>query len=319
MTTELTLPLIRRRQLDDLGWGSRRVRREVEEGHLAVVRHGVYARAADIACLTRPEQKVVVRARALALVGRSRPRFCGMTAAAIQGLPCLRDDGRLHVLTTDDRPGAPADVIRHRDLDRQSIEEVDGLLCTPLARTVADVARNDARDVALSIADAALRRHAFEPPGAYDAEAASRFREDALGWAGLTTRNRRTAERILRLADGRAQLPGESVSRMRLLDLGFAPPSLQVPVAAPHGGTYWIDFGLDDVDAWGEFDGKAKYRKLAEETGRSAFEVVDREKRREDWIRGTTNRRFARWGWDDLRDAATLGRRLHAFGITPPR
>ncbi|MBB3156785.1 hypothetical protein FHS07_000469 [Microbacterium proteolyticum] len=319
MTTELTLPLIRRRQLDDLGWGSRRVRREVEEGYLAVVRHGVYARAADIAHLTRTEQKVVVRARALALVGRSRPSFCGMTAAAIHGLPCLRDDGRLHVLSTHDRPGAPADVVRHRDLDHRSVEEVNGLLCTPLARTVADVARNETRDVALSVADAALRRHAFEPPGAYDEDAASRLRKDALDWAGLTTRNRRTAERILHLADGRAQLPGESVSRMRLRDLGFAPPSLQVPVAAPHGGTYWIDFGLDDVDAWGEFDGKAKYHELAEADGRSAFEVVDREKRREDWIRGTTNRRFARWGWDDLRDAATLGRRLHAFGITPPR
>ncbi|WP_285135665.1 type IV toxin-antitoxin system AbiEi family antitoxin domain-containing protein [Microbacterium sp. lyk4-40-TSB-66] len=319
MTSEFTLPLIRRRQLDDLGWGSRRVRREVEQGHLAVVRHGVYARAEDMAHLTRAEQKVVVGARALALISRRRPTFCGITAAAIHGLPCLRDDGRLHVLSTDERPGAPADVVRHRDLDDRSFEEVNGLWCTPLARTVADVARNEMRDVSLSVADAALRRHAFEPPGAYDAEAASRLREEALAWAGLARRNRRTAERILHLADGRAQLPGESVSRMRLLDLGFAAPSLQVPVAAPHGGTYWVDFGLDDVGAWGEFDGKAKYNELAEAAGRSAFEVVDREKRREDWIRGTTNRRFARWGWDDLRDAATLGRRLHAFGITPPR
>lgn len=319
MTTELTVPLIRRVQLDDLGWGSRRVRRELDAGHLAVVRRGVYARAADLALLTRTEQKVVLRARALALVSRSRPIFCGMTAAAIQGLPCVRDDGRLHVLTSDDRPGAAADVVRHRDLHERSVEEVNGLLCTPLARTVADVARNDPRDAALSVADAALRRYAFEPPGAYDVEAASRLRQDALDWAARVTRNRRTAERILRLADGRAQLPGESVSRMRLLDLGFASPSLQVPVAAPHGGTFWIDFGLDDVGAWGEFDGKTKYRDLAEAAGRSAFEVFDREKRREDWIRGTTNRRFARWGWEDLRDAATLGRRLRAFGIEPPR
>ncbi|MFB9786032.1 hypothetical protein [Microbacterium testaceum] len=319
MTTELTVPLVRRTQLDELGWGSRRVRRELESGSLAAVRRGVYARAADIAHLTRPEQRIVLRARALALVSRSRPTFCGVTAAAIQGLPCLRDDGKIHLLTADDRPGASADVVRHRDLHEASSVDVNGLRCTPLARTVADVARSETRDVALSVADAALRRRAFHPPGSYDETAATLFREDALGWAARVTRNRRTAERLLRLADGRAQLPGESVSRLRLLDLGFAPPALQVPVPGPHGGTFWVDFGLDDVDAWGEFDGKTKYRELAAAEGRSPFEVVDREKQREDWIRGSTNRRFARWGWDDIRDAATLGRRLRAFGITPPR
>lgn len=291
----------------------------MQAGHLALVRPGVYARAVDLAPLTRAEERVVLRARALALVARSRPIFCGLTAAAILGLPLLRDDGRLHVLVADARPGAPTDVVRHRDFDERTAEEVDGLLCTPLARTAADVARSEARDVALSVADAAFRRHAFTPPGTYDVAAATRLREDALAWASRATRNRRTAERILGLADGRAHLPGESVSRLRLLDLGFAPPSLQVPVAAPNGGTFWLDFGLDDVGAWGEFDGRAKYGELADAAGRSAREVLDREKRREDWIRGTTNRRFARWGWDDIRDAATLGRRLHAFGITPPR
>jgi hypothetical protein len=319
MTTELTAPLIRRRHLDDLGLGSRRVHREIEVGHLVIVRPGVYARSTEVASLSRTEQRIVLRARALALVARSRPIFCGLTAAAIQGLPCLRDDGKLHVLIAEARPNAAADVVRHRDFDVRTAEEVTGLLCTGLARTAADVARNESRDIALSVADAAFRRHAFTPPGAYDDDAAARFRVDALGWATLTTRNRRTAERILHLADGRAHLPGESVSRLRLLDLGFAPPSLQVPVAAPHGGTFWIDFGLDDVGAWGEFDGRVKYGELADAEGRSALDVLDREKRREDWIRGTTNRRFARWGWNDIQDAATLGRRLHAFGITPPR
>ncbi|MGN7189144.1 hypothetical protein [Microbacterium enclense] len=295
------------------------MRRELEADHLTLVRRGVYARAADLASLTRAEQKIIVRARALALVAHSRPVFCSITAAALHGLPCLRDDGKLHVLTGHGRPGAPADVVRHGGLLEGGTEEVHGLLRTPLARTVADVARNETREVALSVADAAFRVRAFEPPGAYDDDAAARFRDEALRWAALTTRNRRTAERIVRLADGRAHLPGESVSRLRLLDLGFAAPSLQVPVAGPHGGTFWVDFGLDDVAAWGEFDGKGKYRDLAEAAGRSPYEVVEREKQREDWIRGTTNRRFARWGWDDIRDAATLGRRLHAFGVTPPR
>ena len=36
---------------------------------------------------------------------------------------------------------------------------------------------------------------------------------------------------------------------------------------------------------------------------------------REDWIRGTTQRPFARWKWAHLRSAETLAQRLKSFGI----
>lgn len=312
-----SVALIRRSHLAEHGWHSRRIRLEVERGYLRLIRPGVYARGADVDGL-RPEQKIVVRARALVLVSTHRPTFCGMTAAAIQGLPCLRDDGMLHVLAPDSRPSAALGVVRHRDLAHDAYYvELDGIRCTPLARTVADVARMESRDVAVTVMDAALRGRAFRPPGGYDFDEADRFREEAMSWTRSATRGRRAAERALRLSDGRSQLPGESLSRLRLLDLGFAPPSLQVPVAGPRGNTYWIDFGLDDVGAWGEFDGMLKYRGLATDAGKHAQSVVEEEKRREDWIRGTTQRRFARWGWEHLTDAVTLGRRLSAFGITP--
>lgn len=315
--TIATVPLIRRSQLAEHGWHSRRIRSEVENGYLRPVRPGVYARGADVEGL-RPEQRIALRARALVLVSANRPIFCGMTAAAIQGLPCLRDDGLLHVLCPDTRPSGARGVVRHRDLAHDPhYVELDGLRCTPLVRTVADVARMESPDVAVTVVDAALRERAFTPPGGYDFDEADRFREEAMNWTQSATRGRRAAERALTLGDGRAQLPGESVSRLRLLDLGFAPPSLQVPVAGPRGSTYWIDFGLDDVGAWGEFDGMVKYRRLAASAGRDPQSVLEEEKRREDWIRGTTQRRFARWGWEHLTDAATLGRRLSAFGITP--
>ena len=311
-------PLIRRSQLTEHGWHSRRIRREMDTGYLRLIRPGVYARGADVEGLSR-EEKIVVRAKALALVSENHPIFCGVTAAAIQGLPCLRDDGLLHVLAPDSRPSGALGVVRHRNLahDRHHVD-LDGLRCTPIARTVADVARVESREVAVAIADAALRDRAFTPPGTYDDDEASRFREEALSWVRFATRGRRVAERAVSLADGRAQLPGESVSRLRLMDLGFAPPSLQVPVAGPRGNTYWVDFGLDDVGAWGEFDGMVKYRGLAAAAGKTAQSVLEEEKLREDWIRGTTQRRFARWGWEHLTDAATLGRRLAAFGIAAP-
>lgn len=310
------VPLIRRSHLAEHGWHSRRIRHEMDAGYLRLIRPGVYARGADVERLSL-EQKIVVRARALDLVSANRPVFCGVTAAVIQGLPCLRDDGLLHVLAPDSRPSGALGVVRHRDLAREPhYVEPAGLRCTPLIRTVADVARTESRDAAVTVVDAALRERAFTPPGSYDLDEAARFREEAMSWTRLATRGRRAAERALALGDGRAQLPGESVSRLRLLDLGFAPPSLQVPVAGPRGNTYWIDFGLDDVAAWGEFDGMVKYRGLAAAAGKSAQSVVEEEKLREDWIRGTTQRRFARWGWEHLADAATLGRRLAAFGIT---
>jgi len=311
-------PLILRSELDARGWHSRRIRQEVESGHLLSLRRGVYVSSSDVADLS-PEQRIVVRARAYEVVARTPPVFCGVTAAALLGLPVIRDDGRLHVLAGEARPGAGEGVVRHRDIAGYSdAVRVGELLCTPLARTIVDVARHESRDTAVCVADAALRQVAFSPPGTYDIDAAETLRDQAGRVAAATERGRARAERVLALADGRAQLPGESLSRLRLLDLGFASPALQVAVPGPHGSTYWVDFGLNDVDAWGEFDGMTKYRALADAAGEAPRAVVEREKQREDWIRGTTQRRLARWGWHDIRDAATLGRRLAMFGIVPP-
>lgn len=319
MAPDDAIALISRRQLDELGWHSRRVRHAVESGDLEVLRRGVYARGAELAAATT-EQKIVVRARALTLTSLRPPVFCGPTAAAILGLPVLHDDGLLHLIASESRSRSGPGVVRHRSIGEDStVVETDGMLCTSLARTVVDLCRHESRDAALCAADAALRQLAFRPPGTYDAEVAAALCDEMRRIAAITTRGRVRAERVITLADGRAQLPGESISRLRLLDLGFATPSLQVPVPGPRGVTYWIDFGLDDVGAWGEFDGKTKYRELPAAAGQDSWDVLEREKRREDWIRGTTQRRLARWGWHDIRDARTLGRRLTAFGIEPPR
>lgn len=53
-------------------------------------------------------------------------------------------------------------------------------------------------------------------------------------------------------------------------------------------------------------------------SGRTLEQVILDEKRREDWIRGTTQKRFARAESPHIVTPATLGKRLAAFGITPP-
>lgn len=70
-------------------------------------------------------------------------------------------------------------------------------------------------------------------------------------------------------------------------------------------------------NAWGEFDGAAKYRDPRLRRGRAPEQVLADEKQREDWIRCSTRKPFARWGMSHLVSATTLGHRLAAFGIRP--
>ena len=293
----------------------------LQDGDLVTVRPAVFARAADAADLTA-EDRAIVRAHALALVSAQRPVFSHTTAAALHGLPLYGvADPRPHTTVPPSRPRTAVGVVRHRgDLVEGELVEVDGMRCTGLARTVADVARTAPYETAVCVADGALRQVAARWPDDYDEHAAQAFVTEAKTIARRSAHGVWRALRVLAFADGRAQLPGESISRIRLAELGFARPRLQARVAGPTPGVwYFLDFALDDVDAFGEFDGKRKYVDPAMAGGRTPAEILDAEKRREDWIRGTTQRRFARWGWNDLRTAAALADRLAAFHIRPPR
>lgn len=260
-----------------------------------------------------------MRARALALTSREPPLFSHLTAAALHGLPVRAPASpKVHITLSPERPGAQSLVVRHRgDVPVDQQVEVHGIRFTSLERTMADVARTAAFDTAVCALDAALRPVTVPEPGVFDLEAAETLRERVRAITVRSAHGRTRAMRALAFADGRAQLPGESVSRIRLAELGFDRPDLQVAVAGPTGRDYFVDFGLDDVQAWGEFDGEQKYRDEAMRSGLTLEQVLLREKQREDWIRGVTQRRFARWKWEHIRTADTLGARLATFGIHP--
>ena len=219
------------------------------------------------------------------------------------------------------RVSSAPDVMRHvATIDADDIVIRHGIRCTSLRRTVFDVARTLSTEAAVSCADAA-ERMMIERGREWDLAARDSWRaglrelvESATGARGI-----RFARRVLAFADGRAQLPGESVSRLQLARLGFPPPQLQVPVPAQDGGTYFVDFGLREVRAFGEFDGERKYFDEALRRGVSLEQVLFEEKKREDWIRGTTQWRLARWGDEHSRTPARLAARLAQFGIRPPR
>lgn len=267
-----------------------------------------------------PEERIVTRAEALARVSAEPPLFSHESAAAIHGLTLYAPDPiRLHTIVADGRPGASRDVIRHRGtVAADEVVRIDGLRCTSLVRTVSDIARTAPVEQAVAAADAALRSRFVHSHDHYDADGAREFGAAVTETAARSAHGARRAAGVVAFADGRAHRPGESVSRVRLAQLGFPPPRLQVAVPAPQpGGRYFVDFGMDDAAALGEFDGRIKYRDGRLLVDRSADEVFESEKEREDWIRGVTGRPLVRWGWSHLVSPATLGARLRAFGVTP--
>ena len=211
----------------------RRIRTELTRGGLVRVRPGVFVRGADWNRAT-PEKRIVSRARALTVVSATRPVFSHETAAAAHGLPLYRAGGhRVHTIAPIERPGAAVGVIRHRGDLGEDVVEIDGMLCTNLVRTVADTARTMSFEQAVTIADAALRLELDLRNGEYDLERAAGFCRNALEVTKHSAHGLTRAQRVLDFADGRAQLPGESISRIRLRELGFRHVALQVRVPGP--------------------------------------------------------------------------------------
>lgn len=283
------------------------------------IRAGVYVE--PTATELRPEQWMILRARALHLMCVEPPLFSHQTAAAVHGLPLYRPDPRLiHVTLDERRRGATAHAVRHRgDVGPDETVEVAGLRLTNLARTMADIARTCDFESAVCTLDGALRRVAVTTAGTYAWEVAAETTARALDASRRSAHGRSRAAKALAFADGRAQLPGESISRIRIAEMGLRPPRLQVSIPGPSGSSYFLDFGFDDVGVWGEFDGRGKYTDRALRSGLSTEQVLLAEKQREDWIRGTTGRPVIRWGWTHIVDAATLARRFAAFHVDVPR
>ena len=87
---------------------------------------------------------------------------------------------------------------------------------------------------------------------------------------------------------------------------------------AESGSTLYLDFHFVGLRVFGECDGRSKYTDPILRGSRTAEEVVYAEKRRHDWIVGTTGMRVIRWGAADVRTAARFADRLRAFGVPVP-
>ncbi|WP_460720336.1 type IV toxin-antitoxin system AbiEi family antitoxin domain-containing protein [Microbacterium aureliae] len=311
-----------REELLDAGWTSRKIRSAVDAGDLRRVQRNRYVTGALWQELWAESRHRVEVAAAHAEMRDGDGVFSHESAAVVWDLPLWRHTPSA-VHTTfrgGSRASGRAGLVRHvGSLLEEDVVEIDGIRRTTLERTVFDLIRVVGIETAVAAADAGLRSIATSRHE-YDVDAADSWRARLLERVALAGRGRglRQADWVIRFADGRADRPGESVSRLRLVQAGFTELDLQVRVPGPDGSDYYVDLGIEQAHSFLEFDGQGKYLDEVLRSGRSIEEVVMAEKRREDWIRGTTQRRFVRVEDVHIGTSKAFAARLAAFGIHPP-
>lgn len=274
---------------------------------LTRVRMGEYVQACRWAELSPDERH---RALVLATVRRMRGAdqiVSHLSAAAVWEMPIVGAwPDRVHVTMDALSAGSSALISRHRISRMPDGVERHGMVVTSPARTVVDIARTCALASALTAADWTVRNGLCT--------LAELDREVEAIEPGR--RGRTGAQAVQLLVDPRSQSPGESLSRARMYELGFAQPSLQVLLEDSRGEFGAADFGWPGVI--GEFDGERKYRATGDAGDLASEDVVIKEKKREDRIR-RTDLRVARWCWVDAlpSPAAGMVAALQAVGLSP--
>ena len=250
-----------------------------------------------------------LRTRARAVDARRRTRvgaWSHATAAALHGLPLYRvSSNRASMTSFGEHPRRNgSDVTWHfAPLADDEVVEREGMRVTSLDRTVYDVIRTESLEAAVACFDAALRSVGWdERENEYDRDAAEdlRARVRARVFANPGARGIVQARFVTRFADGRAQLPGESVSRLWMAQLGIRAPELQYRVALGRGRYALLDFAWPDAGLWCEFDGEVKYNDGDLLRGRDRDGVLAAQDARERRIRAVTGWESHRWGFDRM-------------------
>jgi hypothetical protein len=285
------------------GWSADEIAARRRRGELAAVRRGAYVEGDD------PRLGEAVAAHRLRVEAAVRQLGPGAvvshaSAAVLVGLPVwgLALD-RVDV-TRDRRSGARRTHDLHvhaAALDPAEITAIDGLLCTTRDRIVVDIARSAPFEVAVAVADAALRPPRPGAPPLTTLQQLAVALDRGAHRPGIGA-----ARRVVAFADGRSGSVGESRSRVAIARAGLPPPVLQWEVLTAYGRCF-VDFAWPEQRVVGEFDGRVKYGRL----GRAGEDVLWEEKRREDALRAT-DLWMARWTWPDLKDFTVTAARIAA-------
>jgi len=307
--------------LADAGLSHRAVQALRQHGLLRSIRRGIYVAGNHWDTADADERyRLLVRATAL-LAGRP-PVLSHHSAAVLHGLPIIGPwPTTVHTLVPAATGGSTARfTTSHRGYPPGPVETIAGCTVTSLARTLVDVASTSSFVVGVTMIDHALRVAQERPPNEAWLTGGSmrppltsselvRELEMVNPRAGF-----RRAERAIAFANPLSANPGETLSRVRIFQLGFEVPELQVCFPDVLGGNAYADFFWRRVRKIGEFDGFLKYGAGLVRGDRDPGSVVWQEKQREDALRARVNS-FDRWGWDDALSPERFGRFLHARGV----
>lgn len=273
------------------------------------VRRGIYV-SADSWGEASSASRYLMRVQAVLSTRIRRPVLGYWSAAAVWGYPRVDAwPADVHLIVPPQVGAHSKYGIRfHREgLSASDLTEVNGVLLTTPARTLVDLARTESFRDAVVAMDAALN------PRRSDTRGRVSRRQLELELA-MSRRGTARAARAAEFGDGRAANPGETLSRVVMLESGVAAPRLQTEHPNPDGGSYFTDFEWPEHRVIGEFDGRGKYLKDEFLGGRSPGEVVYEEKRREDHLRAEGNR-VVRWGWRELHEPGRLLALLSTAGV----
>jgi hypothetical protein len=295
-------------ELARIGADDRQVRRARSSGELQRIRRGAYVGSRRLA-EADDDARYDLRIAAVLATRRSSPVLSHHSAARLWALPIVNPWPYEVHLTVHPGSGSrtrnAVAVHRHELLPADVVEldtaEVVGVRVTALARTLVDLARTAPFRDAVAAIDAALHRGMVSRPVLLD----------ELGRCSATGSTR--AARAIEFASPLAMLPGESLSRVLIHELGFPAPELQHEFVTADGRRY-ADFWWERLGLIGEFDGRGKYFDPQYTDGRSAQEVFWQEKLRENELRelGVT---LTRWSWGDLNRLEPFIHRLEAAGL----
>lgn len=294
------------RELLDAGVHYRQIVARTKRGELAKVRQGAFSEARSDDKLGRHQQLIAATYDRLG----AKTVLSHDSAAALLGLP-VRNDRLDKVRATRSRGtlgGGNSTTWAHivaATWSDEDVIEINGYRMTSLARTAADLAREQSRDDAVITLDAALHR-ALRRDGGDE-----RLRAEIVDQLNRSRHRRGYAAAVhaLGLANALSESPLETRSRLCFHDRRLPTPVLQLEIRDEHGVFVGrVDFAWPELNLVGEADGKVKYDRLLR-PGETPFDVVIREKQRDirlqelDW-------NVARWFDENLDRPDALCRRL---------
>ncbi|WP_074712798.1 hypothetical protein [Arthrobacter alpinus] len=329
-TPRLILPS----DLELAGQDSRLLARLCNSGRYFRVRRSVYAEATEWHALDEFSQ-YGLRAAAFTLATKDPPIFCLSTAALLWGLWICGTPEKLYVLTDQAGGGrSRGDIIRHFGRLDGGVVRCGPLLLTDKLTTTLGLITRLKFEQAVTVCDSSLHERRYPGPGnvflPVDAAASeqdpvwnndepqglpllkSELLDAADSLPSKAAYNRAVA--VVEFASGLSGSAGESISRVRMAQLGFAAPELQHCFTLRDGRDAFVDFWFARQRKAGEFDGRAKYLRQDWAGGKSIEQRIIEEKDREDQIRAQ-GVGFFRWTWPEMMDLRGFERLLRQAGI----